>query len=76
MIGQLGFNVKASATSDLGLLYDHRTRTFVGIDDLQSLTPYVSWRKSDHLGVTLYGVFGLTDASPVHAAGLQITYYP
>jgi hypothetical protein len=76
LIGQLGFNLKAGAKGDLGLLYDYHDRSFVGVDNQQSLTPYLSWRNSDRLGMTLYGVFGLTDASPDYAAGLQITYYP
>jgi hypothetical protein len=76
LIGELGFNVKAGQRSDLGVLYDHHNSTFTGIDDQQTVTPYVSWRTSSHLGATLYGQAGLSDASPDFAVGVQVTYHP
>lgn len=76
LIGTLGFNLKTGPATDLGLLFDHRRESFAGLDDQRTLIPYVSWRTAKSLGLTLYGVFGMTDTSPDYGAGLQFTYYP
>jgi hypothetical protein len=76
LIGTLGVNLKAAATMDLGLLLDHRRRSFAGLDDQRNVVPYLSWRATPSFGLTAYGVFGLTDASPDYGGGLQFTFYP
>jgi hypothetical protein len=76
LIGTLGFNLKAGPATDIGLLLDHRRESFAGLDDQRTLIPYVSWRTAKSLGLTLYGVFGMTETSPDYGAGLQFTYSP
>jgi hypothetical protein len=74
-IGQAGFSYKASQTVDAGALLDHRRKPFAGLDDQRSVIPFASWRASPWFGMTLYGVFGVTDSSPDHGGGLQLTRY-
>lgn len=76
LIGTLGLNLKASTATDLGVLLDHRRRSFADLDDQRNVVPYVSWRATSGLGLMLYGVFGATESSPDYGGGLQVSFVP
>ena len=57
-------------------------RAFTGRDGLPGLegqaviSPYMTYRVSRRIGLTLYGMAGLNDASPRAGGGLRISLFP
>lgn len=68
-----GAGYELSRRSSLGMIFDYRQAAADGADDAVELTPYVAWKASDRWALNAYLVFGLTDGSPDHGVGMQVT---
>jgi hypothetical protein len=76
---QLHSGVRATAGADFkfagigaGGLFDYRQSAWQGAPDYLAFTPYLTWRLLGGLGVSVYGVFGLTHSSPSQGGGLRL----
>jgi hypothetical protein len=58
----------------VGLSYDWRQTASRRLGDVHELSPYVSWRMSEHVTLGPYAVVGLSRAAPQYGVGLQIGY--
>ena len=55
-----------------GGLLDYRQSAWQGAPDYFAFTPYLTWRLLGGVGVSVYGVFGLTRSSPSQGAGVRL----
>jgi len=76
---QLHSGLRATAGADFkfagigaGGMFDYRESAWQGAPDYLAFTPYVTWRVLGTVGVSVYGVFGLTRSSPSQGAGLRL----
>jgi hypothetical protein len=57
----------------MGLIYDHRQSSVVGVDSQKELTLFVSRQIDKDLRFQAYVVGGLTNSSVDNAVGLQLS---
>ena len=70
-----GINHQPSTATNLGLSYSYREPVAAGLESQQVISPYVTHRFSSRIGITLYGMAGLNDASPRLGAGLRLSLF-
>jgi hypothetical protein len=74
--GMVGFDYKAAPPLDAGATLNFTSRIADGLDHQIFVSPYLTWRVSKLVGITAYGLAGLTRSSPSAGGGLQLTFYP
>lgn len=71
-----GFNLRPNDKTNIGLSGAWREPVAAGIDGQAVVSPYLTYRVSQRLGLTFYGMAGLNDASPRLGGGLRLSIYP
>ena len=56
-----------------GLILDYRTAMAPDAEDPTELSPFVAWKPGVGWAVNLYGLVGLTEGSPNHGGGMNVT---
>ena len=69
-----GLQYKLHPKVNVGVIYDWRQSTNNVQADPQEISPYASYRATDHLTVTPYAAFGLTSSSLDAGGGLTLSY--
>ena len=57
----------------LGGIFDYRQSAWSGASDYFTFDPYITWRMSGGLGISLYTMIGLTHSSPSQGIGARLT---
>ncbi|MFM5924162.1 MAG: transporter [Novosphingobium sp.] len=70
-----GFNLRPSTATNLGFSVAYRAPVASGLQAQAVVSPYTTYRVSRKLGLTLYGMAGLNDASPRMGAGLRLSVF-
>lgn len=70
-----GINFRPASNQNYGVSLAYREPIAVDRKGQAVVSPYMTYRFSKLLGLTLYGVAGLNDASPRLGAGLRITVF-
>lgn len=73
LVASVGGAFRASRNAQLGLYYDYRQAALSGIDDIQEVSGYVSFRLSDNWRVQFYAFSGFGDNSPDVGGGILVT---
>lgn len=71
-----GFNLRPNDKTNLGVSGAWREPVAAGLDGQAIVSPYLTYRVSQRLGLTFYGMAGLNDASPRLGGGLRLSVYP
>jgi hypothetical protein len=74
LLGSLGFSYGVTPSLTLGLAHDFRARSRSGLGDAREIVPSASIVLSRTTRLGLYGVVGLSDASPDLGAGMTLSY--
>jgi hypothetical protein len=74
LLGSLGFSYSVTPSLTLGLAHDVRERSRGGLEAVRELVPSASIVLSKQTRLGLYGVLGLSDASPDFGAGMTLSY--
>ena len=74
LLGALGFSYSVTPSLTVGLAHDYRARSRSGLTDSRELVPSASIVLSRSTRLGLYGVIGLSDASPDLGAGMTLSY--
>lgn len=67
-----GFNLRTAGNTDLGASVSYREPVAMGLDGQAVVSPYLSHRIDNRIGLTFYGMVGLNEASPRMGAGVRI----
>ncbi|WP_338468451.1 transporter [Novosphingobium sp. ZN18A2] len=70
-----GLNLRPASNQNYGVSVAYREPVADGLSGQAVVSPYMTYRFSKLLGVTLYGMAGLNDASPRIGAGLRLTVF-
>lgn len=70
-----GVNFRPRDNQNYGVSIAYRERVADGLQGQAVVSPYMTYRMSKLLGLTLYGMAGLNDASPRVGAGLRVTLF-
>jgi len=70
----LGAGYKISDDFSGGLVFDYRQASVATSDDSLELSPYLVWKPFERWGLNVYGIVGLSDGSPNHGGGVQISH--
>lgn len=70
-----GINYRPDDKQNYGVSLAWREPVAVGLKGQAVVSPYMTYRVSRLLGLTLYGMGGLNDASPRIGAGLRLTVF-
>jgi hypothetical protein len=70
-----GINFRPADNQNYGVSVAYREPVADGLKGQAVVSPYMTYRMSKLLGVTLYGMAGLNDASPRIGAGLRLTIF-
>ena len=73
--GYGGLNLRPDPAMNLGASVSYREPVATGLSGQAAVSPYLTYRFSQHLGLTAYGLAGLNDASPRIGAGLRLTLF-
>ena len=68
-----GFNLRTAPATNLGFSVAYREPVATGLQGQATVSPYVTHRLGGNVGLTLYGVAGLNQASPRVGAGLRLS---
>ncbi len=71
-----GFNFRPADNQNYGVSAAWREPVAVGLDGQAVISPYMTYRVSRRVGLTVYGVAGLNDASPRAGGGLRLSIFP
>jgi hypothetical protein len=71
-----GLNFRPEDNQNYGISAAWREPVAVGLDGQAVISPYMTYRVSRRIGLTLYGMAGLNDASPRAGGGLRISVFP
>ncbi len=71
-----GGSYKLNAETSVGASLDFQQASSSGSDDALELFGYISYRLNDQWSVMGYTYLGLSDGSPDHGLGAQLTYRP
>lgn len=71
-----GLNLRPSDDQNYGVSVSYREPVAEGLDGQAVVSPYMTYRVSKGLGLTLYGMAGFNDASPRWGAGLRLSLFP
>ncbi len=69
----LGAQISLSESISTGLQYSWNQSTLAGEPDVQEISPYLSVRLSERIGVTPYAIAGLSASSVLGGAGISLT---
>lgn len=70
-----GVNYRPSDNQNYGVSVAYREPVAAGVTGQAVVSPYMTYRVSKLLGLTLYGTAGLNSASPRVGAGLRLTVF-
>ncbi|HKT85318.1 MAG TPA: transporter [Novosphingobium sp.] len=70
-----GINYRPASNQNYGASFYYREPIAAGLKSQEIVSPYMTYRVSKLLGLTLYGMAGLNDASPRIGAGLRLTVF-
>lgn len=73
LIAATGVGVRISTTVQVGLAYDWRESS-VAAGDSHEVSPYLSFRTSEHTRIGPYAVLGLSEQAPDWGVGSSFTY--
>lgn len=73
--GYAGVNLRPDPAVNLGASVSYREPVANGLKSQTVVSPYLTYRFSQHLGLTAYAAAGLNDASPRVGAGLRLTLF-
>ena len=68
-----GINLRAAPTTNLGVSVAYREPVATGLQGQAVVSPYLTHRFGNSVGLTFYGVAGLNDASPRIGAGMRLS---
>jgi hypothetical protein len=71
-----GLNFRPDDKQNWGVSAAWREPVAVGLDGQTVISPYMTYRVSQRIGLTFYGMAGLNDASPRAGGGLRISVFP
>jgi hypothetical protein len=74
LLGSLGFSYSLTSSVTLGLAHDVREKSREDLEVVRELVPSASIALSKQTRLGLYGVLGLSDASPDLGAGVTLSY--
>jgi hypothetical protein len=74
LLGSFGFSYGVTPRLTLGLAHDVRERSREGLEAVRELVPSASIVLSKQTRLGLYGVLGLSDASPDFGGGVTLSY--
>jgi len=72
-LASVGGAFRASRNAQLGLYYDYRQAALSGLDDIQEVSGYASFRLSENWRMQLYAFTGFGNNSPEFGGGILIT---
>lgn len=70
-----GLNLRPDPAINLGASVAYREPVATGLKGQAVVSPYMTYRFSQHLGFTAYGTAGLNNASPRVGAGVRLTLF-
>ena len=70
-----GLNLRPDPAVNLGASVSYREPVATGLKGQAVVSPYMTYRFSQHLGLTAYATAGLNDASPRVGAGVRLTLF-
>lgn len=70
-----GFNYRPADNQNYGISIAYRDPVALGLKGQAVISPYMTYRFSKMLGLTLYGMAGLNDASPRIGAGIRLSIF-
>lgn len=70
-----GLNLRPDPAVNLGASVSYREPVAIGLKGQAVVSPYLTYRFSQHLGLTAYATAGLNDASPRVGAGVRLTLF-
>ncbi|MDE2563330.1 MAG: transporter [Sphingomonadales bacterium] len=70
-----GLNFRPASNQNYGVSLAYREPVAAGLKGQTVVSPYMTYRFSKLLGLTLYGMAGLNDASPRVGAGIRLTVF-
>lgn len=70
-----GLNIRPDPAINLGASVAYREPVASGVQGQAVVSPYITYRLSQHWGLTGYATAGLNDASPRVGAGLRLTLF-
>ncbi|WP_264423549.1 transporter [Novosphingobium sp. KCTC 2891] len=70
-----GINFRPASNQNYGVSVAYREPVADGLKGQAVVSPYMTYRFSKLVGLTLYGVAGLNDASPRIGAGIRLTVF-
>lgn len=70
-----GLNIRPDPAVNLGASVAYREPVATGLQGQAVVSPYLTYRFSQHLGLTAYGTAGLNNASPRVGAGVRLTLF-
>ena len=70
-----GLNVRPDPAVNLGASVSYREPVATGLQGQAVVSPYLTYRFSQRLGLTAYATAGLNDASPRVGAGVRLTLF-
>lgn len=73
-LASFGTSLRIADSIRVGATYDFREASIGGSTDSQEVSPFVSFRTSEHVRLTPYGVIGLSDGAPDWGAGTSVSY--
>ncbi|PKB19448.1 outer membrane putative beta-barrel porin/alpha-amylase [Novosphingobium kunmingense] len=71
-----GLNLRPDEKQNYGVSVSYREPVAEGYAGQAVVSPYMTYRVSKGLGLTLYGMAGFNDASPRWGAGLRLSLFP
>ena len=71
-----GFNFRPKESQNYGVSIAYREPVAAGLQGQAVVSPYMTFRASKLLGLTLYGMAGFNDASPRWGAGIRLSLFP
>lgn len=70
-----GLNYRPASNQNYGVSFYYREPVAAGMKSQEIVSPYMTYRLSKLLGLTLYGMGGLNDASPRIGGGIRLTVF-
>ena len=70
-----GLNLRPDPAVNLGASVSYREPVATGLKGQAVVSPYMTYRFSQHLGLTAYATAGLNNASPRVGAGVRLTLF-
>jgi hypothetical protein len=72
-LASVGGSFRTSPRANLGLYYDYRQAALSGLDDIQEVSGYVSFRVNENWHMQFYAFTGFGNNSPEFGGGILVT---